>query len=181
MLYKITYFTRDLVSPTKEEVQYRRATTVSDAISVALEYDCSNYCSGAARSNVRWEPHRGPDLSHQASSLAPDPSLMSPKLARCLTFFAQFHFTLYHVHGSLNVVVAHSVGFDREFSRLRASARDAERRHEQEVQEARHEHREQRRDDLFMALMAKIAGSGLQAFYCTVQCCGQSYDTTVQL
>ena len=41
-LDKITYFVRGLVSPTKEEVQYRRCQTVSEAISVALEYDRSH-------------------------------------------------------------------------------------------------------------------------------------------
>ncbi|KAG6604597.1 Retroelement pol Polyprotein [Phytophthora cinnamomi] len=42
-LDKITYFIRGLVSPTKEEVQYRRCTTVSEALSVALEYDRSHF------------------------------------------------------------------------------------------------------------------------------------------
>ncbi|EGZ14971.1 hypothetical protein PHYSODRAFT_410181, partial [Phytophthora sojae] len=41
-LDKTTYFIRGLVSPTKEEVQYRRRTTVSEALSVALEYDRSH-------------------------------------------------------------------------------------------------------------------------------------------
>ncbi|KAJ8579167.1 hypothetical protein ON010_g26 [Phytophthora cinnamomi] len=38
-LVKTTYFVRGLVSPTKEEVQYRRCTTVSEALSIALEHD----------------------------------------------------------------------------------------------------------------------------------------------
>ncbi|KAG6613898.1 Retroelement pol Polyprotein [Phytophthora cinnamomi] len=42
-LDEITYFIRGLVSPTKEEVQYRRCTTVSEALSVALEYDRSHF------------------------------------------------------------------------------------------------------------------------------------------
>ncbi|EGZ21415.1 hypothetical protein PHYSODRAFT_418193, partial [Phytophthora sojae] len=44
-LDKITYFIRGLVSPTKE-VQYRRCTTVSEALSVALEYDRSHFRAG---------------------------------------------------------------------------------------------------------------------------------------
>ncbi|EGZ10383.1 hypothetical protein PHYSODRAFT_461133, partial [Phytophthora sojae] len=42
-LDKITYFTRGLVSPTPEEVQYRRCTTVSQAMKIALEYDRSHH------------------------------------------------------------------------------------------------------------------------------------------
>ncbi|OWZ04564.1 Retroelement pol Polyprotein [Phytophthora megakarya] len=45
-LDKITYFTRGLVSPTREEVQYRRCTTVSQAMKIALEYDRSHHIRG---------------------------------------------------------------------------------------------------------------------------------------
>ncbi|TDH70190.1 hypothetical protein CCR75_002200 [Bremia lactucae] len=35
----ITYFTQDLLSPTREELQYRRCATLSQAVKIALEYD----------------------------------------------------------------------------------------------------------------------------------------------
>lgn len=52
-LDKITYFTRGLVSPTPEEVQYRRCTTVSQAMKIALEYDRSHHIRGGTSSVVR--------------------------------------------------------------------------------------------------------------------------------
>ncbi|POM77060.1 Hypothetical protein PHPALM_5616 [Phytophthora palmivora] len=45
-LDQITYFTRGLVSPTREEVQYRRCRTVSQAMKIALEYDRSHHVRG---------------------------------------------------------------------------------------------------------------------------------------
>ncbi|KAG1713528.1 hypothetical protein DVH05_001315 [Phytophthora capsici] len=45
-IYKITYFTRGLMSPTREEVQYRRCKTVSQAMKIAVEYDRSHHVRG---------------------------------------------------------------------------------------------------------------------------------------
>eukprot|EP00644_Phytophthora_capsici_P018722 jgi/Phyca11/132705/e_gw1.213.9.1 len=42
----ITYFTRGLMSPTREEVQYRRCKTVSQAMKIAVEYDRSHHVRG---------------------------------------------------------------------------------------------------------------------------------------
>ena len=55
-LDKITYFTRGLVSPTREEVQYRRCATVSQAMKIALEYDRSYRVRGKNyRPPVYWQ------------------------------------------------------------------------------------------------------------------------------
>ncbi|KAJ8542682.1 hypothetical protein ON010_g12129 [Phytophthora cinnamomi] len=45
-LDKITYFIRGLVSPTREEVENRRCTTVSQAMKIALKYDRSHHIRG---------------------------------------------------------------------------------------------------------------------------------------
>lgn len=64
-LDKITYFVLGLVSPTKEEVQYRRCTAVLEALSIALEYDRSHY-RASHFNNSRWTPSRS--YGHSSSS-----------------------------------------------------------------------------------------------------------------
>ncbi|GMF41074.1 unnamed protein product [Phytophthora fragariaefolia] len=64
-LDKITYFNSRLVSPTKE-VQYRRCTTVSEALTVALEYNRSHVRAGPFQKS-RWTPPRSFGRSNPTS------------------------------------------------------------------------------------------------------------------
>jgi hypothetical protein len=62
-LDKITYFTRGLISPLREEVQYRRCQTISAAMTVALEYDRSH--GHHARGYRLFQQHRQQDAPRQ--------------------------------------------------------------------------------------------------------------------
>lgn len=77
-LDKITYFVRGLESPIKEEVQYRRCKTVSEALSIALEYERShrnfNSSNGNRRSFRRFD-HRK-DHTHPSNQRDSEPEPM---------------------------------------------------------------------------------------------------------
>lgn len=62
-LDKIMYFMRGLVSKTKEEVQYRRCSTLATAMSVALEYERSHRNNYQERSNFK-PNYRNQNRSH---------------------------------------------------------------------------------------------------------------------
>ncbi|KAG6585117.1 Retroelement pol Polyprotein [Phytophthora cinnamomi] len=83
-LDKITYFIRGLVSPTREEVQYRRITTVSQAMKIALEYDRSHHIRGKnfrpsfvpqdrSGSNANGNPHHQQPAPAHAQENEPEP------------------------------------------------------------------------------------------------------------
>ncbi|TDH70821.1 uncharacterized protein CCR75_008738 [Bremia lactucae] len=79
-LDRITYFTRRLLSPTREEVQYRRCGTLSQAMKIPFECDRSHNVRGKSYRSPVYSQDRSRASSSQHYSYQPPPPPRAQKM-----------------------------------------------------------------------------------------------------